>query len=266
MEYICTTCSKDKRTDEVLLPASQRYISRRIKFVVNESIRLNKPLIILSGKYGLIDSELKIPWYDQKLTTDLLFIASELKPDLVTPPEVLGDGDSTLNLTNEFIKAFEHSELYPETKILGVVHGADFKSWRHAFQELLQIPYISRIGVPYRIPFDIFTQTGGNNNTLEIFIKRRIDICNWLAEHYPTVKIHLFGLAHPSELLYQIEHKFIKSIDTSLPIMAAIKDINYKISNLGPYEKKSLDINSPYNKLVIQQATNNIDVIKSILK
>lgn len=67
MQYICTTCSKNKREDQVLLPANQRYISSRISFVVNESIRLNKPLIILSGKYGLIGAEFEIPWYDQKL-------------------------------------------------------------------------------------------------------------------------------------------------------------------------------------------------------
>ncbi|NEP10318.1 MAG: hypothetical protein F6K14_08870 [Symploca sp. SIO2C1] len=67
MEYICTTCSKNKRKDKILLPATQRYISKRIKFVFNESRKLNKPFIILSGRYGLIDSEFKIPWYDQKL-------------------------------------------------------------------------------------------------------------------------------------------------------------------------------------------------------
>ncbi|MCP5107065.1 MAG: hypothetical protein GY950_27010 [bacterium] len=67
MEYICTTCCKDKREDAGLLPAIQRYLSKRIEFVYEESIRLNRPLIILSGKYGYIDAEEKIPWYDQQL-------------------------------------------------------------------------------------------------------------------------------------------------------------------------------------------------------
>ncbi len=67
MEYLCTTCCKAKREDDKLLPATQRYISERIEFVSDDSKRLKKPFIILSGKYGLIDSDLKIPWYDQKL-------------------------------------------------------------------------------------------------------------------------------------------------------------------------------------------------------
>ena len=70
MEYICTTCCKDKKKDDGLLPAIQRYISKRITFVFNQSQQLQTPLIILSGKYGLIGSDDKIPWYDQKLTPE----------------------------------------------------------------------------------------------------------------------------------------------------------------------------------------------------
>jgi hypothetical protein len=67
MEYVCTTCCKDKREDKELLPATQRYISERIDFVAEESSRLGKPFIIFSGKYGLIDADYEIPWYDKKL-------------------------------------------------------------------------------------------------------------------------------------------------------------------------------------------------------
>ena len=49
------------------LPALERYLSRRIRFVWQESRRLNKPLLILSGKYGLLAPDGKIPWYDQAL-------------------------------------------------------------------------------------------------------------------------------------------------------------------------------------------------------
>jgi hypothetical protein len=70
MEYLCTTCCKRKRRDLRLLPALERYMSRRIRFVWKESRRLNKPLLILSGKYGLVKPDLKIPWYDQALLID----------------------------------------------------------------------------------------------------------------------------------------------------------------------------------------------------
>jgi len=70
MEYLCTTCCKRKRRDEQPLPALERYLSRRIRFVWEESRRLNKPLLILSGKYGLVKPDEKIPWYDQALHSD----------------------------------------------------------------------------------------------------------------------------------------------------------------------------------------------------
>ena len=70
MEYVCTSCCKDKRDDRELLPATQRYISERIDFVAKEGRRLAKPFIIFSGKYGLIDSDLKIPWYDKALVSE----------------------------------------------------------------------------------------------------------------------------------------------------------------------------------------------------
>ena len=70
MEYVCTTCSKAKKRDEKLLPAIQRYVSARIDFVSQESQRLGWPLLIFSGKYGLITADLPIPWYDQALVEE----------------------------------------------------------------------------------------------------------------------------------------------------------------------------------------------------
>jgi len=67
MEIFCTYCSKLK--DEIIdsLPAIHRYKSKRIR-KVNESAKLlDYPIFILSGKYGLISTEQKIPYYDHLL-------------------------------------------------------------------------------------------------------------------------------------------------------------------------------------------------------
>jgi hypothetical protein len=67
MEYLCTICCKDKRTDPELLPAIERYISERIQFVYQESLQSGTPMLIFSGKYGLLAPSDMIPWYDRKL-------------------------------------------------------------------------------------------------------------------------------------------------------------------------------------------------------
>jgi hypothetical protein len=52
------------------MPALRRYQSERVAFVARESQRLGQPLLIFSGKYGLIDASEEIPWYDRMLEAE----------------------------------------------------------------------------------------------------------------------------------------------------------------------------------------------------
>jgi len=70
MELICTTCSKRKRRAHGLLPARHRYLSKRIRYVLDLAERSSRPAVILSGRYGLLAPDDRIPWYDQALTSD----------------------------------------------------------------------------------------------------------------------------------------------------------------------------------------------------
>lgn len=65
---ICTTCSKRKRRlPAEPIPAAQRYLSRRIALVIEVARRRQVPVLLLSGRYGLISPRRAIPWYDQPL-------------------------------------------------------------------------------------------------------------------------------------------------------------------------------------------------------
>jgi len=68
VEYLCTACCKRKRRAAVPLPALARYLSRRIRWVWRESRRAGLPMLILSGRYGLLTPQTKIPYYDQALS------------------------------------------------------------------------------------------------------------------------------------------------------------------------------------------------------
>ncbi|MCL4709347.1 hypothetical protein KJ068_29675 [bacterium] len=46
----------------------ERYFSRRIRWVWRESQRAGKPMLILSGRYGLLTPQMKIPYYDHALS------------------------------------------------------------------------------------------------------------------------------------------------------------------------------------------------------
>ena len=53
-----------------MLPACQRYLSERIRSLVSKAREEGRGCLILSGKYGLIDAEASIPYYDHLLVAD----------------------------------------------------------------------------------------------------------------------------------------------------------------------------------------------------
>lgn len=70
MKVIVTICSEKKDNSPKLLRAYKRYTSSRInkvKVIADES---KLPFMIFSGKYGLIDSDSKIHYYDHLLGED----------------------------------------------------------------------------------------------------------------------------------------------------------------------------------------------------
>ena len=67
MEYLCTTCCERKRRGPGLLPASQRYLARRIQDVLEKAADTGRPARLLSGRFGVLDPGEQIPWYDQAL-------------------------------------------------------------------------------------------------------------------------------------------------------------------------------------------------------
>jgi hypothetical protein len=84
MLVICTYCSSGKHYSETPLPAIDLYKSRRITKVFETAKKSNVTFLILSGKYGLLNSNEEIDYYDHLLVqpevkdhSDL--IASQIK-------------------------------------------------------------------------------------------------------------------------------------------------------------------------------------------
>lgn len=79
MEYYCTICSKEKKSKHGLLPAIERYDSSRIRSVYQEGKQKGVPMIILSGKHGLLSPQDKIEWYDHMIEPeDLLTLITKI--------------------------------------------------------------------------------------------------------------------------------------------------------------------------------------------
>jgi hypothetical protein len=70
MTVFCTYCSAEKATAAEPLPAIRRYRSGRIERIYRASRDAGCGFYILSGEYGLLDPNRKIPYYDHLLVAD----------------------------------------------------------------------------------------------------------------------------------------------------------------------------------------------------
>ena len=70
MTIFCTYCSAEKGTTEELLPALRRYHSKRIQRIHKAARNAGCGFYILSGEYGLLKPDEKIPYYDHLLVDD----------------------------------------------------------------------------------------------------------------------------------------------------------------------------------------------------
>lgn len=69
MHTYCTYCSAEKHSVETSVPSMQLYNSARISSVFEAAKQKNKSFLILSGKYGVVEPNEAINYYDHLLST-----------------------------------------------------------------------------------------------------------------------------------------------------------------------------------------------------
>lgn len=67
---VCSICSRVKDENKELLPARKRYLGSHVLKVEKIALEQKHPFFILSGVYGFISGEEKIPTYDHLLAED----------------------------------------------------------------------------------------------------------------------------------------------------------------------------------------------------
>jgi len=160
----------------------------------------------------------------------------ELRPTYYIVPDVLEDGYQTMVDFSKFTK--EYSDL-PGLKI-GVVQGRTYDELAECYQ------YMSRHADYIAISFDYsyYIATGRGGTELERwstgrqkFIRDLINdgIWNWQKPH------HLLGCSLASEFGHYGDIKNIRTIDTSNPVVAGIKELRYN-GNLGLTDKPSIKL------------------------
>jgi len=63
--YFITHCSKEKSREDGDMPALKRYLSPHIEYVYKQARISGNGFLIFSGKYGFLEADEPIPYYDK---------------------------------------------------------------------------------------------------------------------------------------------------------------------------------------------------------
>ena len=160
----------------------------------------------------------------------------ELKPNYYIVPDVLEDGYSTIHSFHNFIKKYPD---LPGLKI-GVVQGKTYDELVDCYK------YMSDHADYIAISFDYsyYVATGMGKTKLERFSSGRYSLIQDLKREGIWNKFkphHLLGCSLAKEFYLYRDDPSIRSVDTSNPVVAGIKELRYN-GNLGLNDKPSIKL------------------------
>lgn len=160
----------------------------------------------------------------------LLDVTRVIRPMLLTPPEVLGDGRETIALTRDFIARMPEIRLPKETGLLGVVHGRTWGEWIENYRVFHnELDAIVRIGIPYDMTFEVPGVDESACATEWVrMLENRVRAVELLDEAGLNKKpAHLLGTVDAIEFLRQQRFTWVASNDSSTAYVSAQRGVRY---------------------------------------
>jgi len=166
-----------------------------------------------------------------------LQVIKELQPTWYIIPDVLEDAQATVSKAKHWMK-FYASE-FKNSKPIGVVQGKTYDELTGCYIELAHELDIAKIA--FSFDYSYYLESFPHPNKLVSWMFGRMKLLGDLVikgiidEQKPH---HLLGNSLPQEGRYYGQYKWIDSVDTSNPVLHAIKGIDYE-PNFGLYAKSS---------------------------
>lgn len=147
----------------------------------------------------------------------VLIAAKEIGADEIILPDVFQDGEATIKTVKEALKVLPDECPY---KLMAVPQGKTLDEWLDCYFQLMEMTEprkIDVIGIPKVTSSFI---TGG-----------RAWLCNYLDQNKwydPKVEYHLLGIwDNPIEILYESRFKWIRGVDSCIPILCGQHGIEF---------------------------------------
>jgi hypothetical protein len=218
----------DKWNDyEYCLPhLVDKYDQYRTHFQV---ARLNKRFIMMDN--GLFEGV-------THTTKDLLSKINLIRPNIFIVPDAWNDANTTLVNAKSWMKNYK-AKLPEETQLMAVLQGKTLSELTTSYQTLVDMGYkhiaFNHSSIAYQ---DMFLGSG----PLRAQMFGRMELIRKLVETNTIVKSnyhHLLGCSLPQEFMAYKDWDFIKSVDTSNPILVGAEGKRYEDKGLDwkPAEK-----------------------------
>ena len=165
---------------------------------------------------------------EKSLVTEdiLLSIVEELNPNEVISPDVLFDGETTLENLFSFSKKMK---AFPNTEIFACPQGGSKEEWLFCYKEMLSNADVSTIGLSkIAVPFAF----KGLDGDKEIAESRQIAVDYLAAHNLVTKPLHFLGMGDPREYSYYrkfdpIIRQYFRSSDSCYTVLSGVNNVSF---------------------------------------
>jgi hypothetical protein len=231
-----------------------QYDQYRIFF---QKSRLDKRFIIMDN--GLFEGVLHT-------TEDLLEKINLVRPNIFIVPDAWNDSNTTLVNAKSWMINFKES--LPEgVNLMAVCQGNDMGELITTYQTLVDLGYehiaFNHSSIAYQNEYTGMDHLKASMYGRMEFIRRLVQSGTIRKSHYH----HLLGCSLPQEFMSYSDWKFVKSVDTSNPILVGAEGKRYSDSGLTWKPKEKLehyfekDLSGQLEDIIF-----NVDRFKSFIK
>ena len=212
------------------------------------------------GRYIIMDNSLHElgEAYDTKR---LLHWVTELEPDEFIVPDVWENANASVRNA----KTWASVKLPKNTTKVAVVQGKTYTDFSTGYQRYKWFGY-KKIAFSYGASW--FAECFQHPNPYVAKMMGRLKTINNLYKHNIISdfdRVHLLGCNLPQEFLYYKDFPFIKSIDTSNPIIHGLKGMRYSEGGLLHKDKEKIDKNF-IQPISLEQKENVLHNVKMFRK
>jgi hypothetical protein len=199
-------------------------------------------------------------------TEDLLEKINLIRPNIFVVPDEWNDMAATLRNAKHWMINYAPN-LPPETNLMAVCQGKTLGELETTYEILADLGYryiaFNHSSIAYKVEY-------GNLDTLKAQMYGRMELIRRLVAKDGIKKYihhHLLGCSLPQEFMSYGDWDFIKSVDTSNPILVGAEGVRYTDSGINFKPEHKLEYYFEMNlESQIEDITFNVNKFKSFIK